>query len=67
LALDAEEQPTIREVVNEQVMMTLEEVSPTLLWVLRKLGEEYGPMGVALVAARLVGIDAVRERLENLP
>jgi hypothetical protein len=28
-------------------------VAETLLWLLRRLGDEYGPLGVALVAAQL--------------
>lgn len=47
-------------------MPSLDETSASLLWALRRLGEEYGPMGVALTAAQLVGTDLVRQRLELL-
>lgn len=37
--------------------------SPQLLDALEALGREYGPLGVAMVAARLAGPEAVAERL----
>lgn len=36
---------------------------PILLWILRRAGEDWGPMGVALVAADLVGRQHVIDRL----
>ena len=34
-------------------MDEIQEVDGRLLWLLRKAGEEWGPLGVALAAARL--------------
>ncbi len=38
-----------------------------LLWLLRKAGEEWGALGVALVAASLTDVAVLRRRLSEVP
>ena len=47
--------------------MNLDEISLELLAVLRKAGDEWGPMGVALAAAALTDRDALVKRLTGEP
>jgi hypothetical protein len=41
------------------------EVSGCLMWLLRRAGDEWGPMGVALAAASLTDKDALIARLSE--
>lgn len=43
--------------------MTLEETSPALVEALRRLGDDYGPFGVALAAAQLTDMDFLLREL----
>jgi hypothetical protein len=43
--------------------MMLDDVSPALLEKLRELGDEYGPLGVALAAAKLTDVGVLVHRL----
>jgi len=36
-----------------QITVPVHDTDPTLLWLLRRAGESWGPLGVALVAARM--------------
>jgi len=45
-------------------MEPIKDVDPTLLWLLRRAGDEWGPLGVAKVAARMAG-HHVEQGLEN--
>ncbi len=44
----------------------VEHVDPTLLWLLRRAGDEWGPLGVALTAAHLSDPAVVVSKLRHL-
>lgn len=46
-------------------MVPIEETSHLLITMLRALGDEYGPLGVALAAAQLSDPDAVVQHLQT--
>lgn len=46
-------------------MMSLDNTSPALLQALQKLGDEYGPLGVAETAAQMSSIPLLIQRLKN--
>lgn len=52
---------------EERPLLSLEETSEGLVTALRKLGNEYGPLGVALAAAQLTDINVLVSRISRTP